>query len=180
MPGAYYSHLSPKLTNRPHKTKGSCGVFAVKPVKKGELLVLWGGKILTEAELDPGMPDFTQRVLQIEEGLYLFSLALEPADCFNHSCDPNAGFSGQIGLVAMRDIRAGEEICFDYAMCDGTNYDEFDCACGTPNCRRRVRGDDWSRPELWERYAGFFMPYLQRRIEALKIGADQKLKVAVA
>ncbi|HEX2696377.1 MAG TPA: SET domain-containing protein [Anaerolineales bacterium] len=180
MSGTFYSHLSPKLKSDTNNEKGGCGVFATQPVKKGELLVLWGGKIITEEEVDPNMPDFTQRVLQIEEGLYLFSLKLEPADCFNHSCDPNAGFTGQIGLVAMRDIQAGEEICFDYAMCDGTNYDEFDCNCGSPRCRKRVRGDDWSRPELWDRYAGYFMPYLQRRIDALKKEAGQKLKPALA
>jgi hypothetical protein len=26
------------------------------------------------------------------------------------------------------------------------------------------------RPELWEKYDGYFMPYLARRIEALKAG----------
>jgi hypothetical protein len=180
MPGKFYSHLSPKLKSDTDLAKGGCGVFAVEAVEKGELLALWGGKIIAEDELDPGMPDFTQRVLQIEEGLYLFSLALEPADCFNHSCEPNSGFSGQIGLVAMREIKAGEEICFDYAMCDGSNYDEFTCSCGSPNCRGRVRGSDWSRPELWARYAGYFMPYLQRRIDALKKENHQKPKLAVA
>lgn len=168
MPGQFYSYLSPKLVSGPHQAKGGFGVFAVEPVKKGELLALWGGKILTEDEIDPTMPDFTQRVLQIEEGLFLFSLALEPADHFNHSCNPNAGFTGQIGLVAMRDIEPGEEVCFDYAMCDGTNYDEFECTCGAPNCRKYIRGTDWMRPELWERYQGYFMPYIQRRIEKLK------------
>ena len=171
MPGTSYSYLSPKLTNQPHKNKGSCGVFAMRPVKKGELLVLWGGKILTEAELDPSMPEFTQRVLQNEEGLYLFSLAVEPADCFNHSCDPNAGFSGQIGLVAMRDIRAAEEICFDYAMCDTDDYDEFVCACGTSSCRGLVTGADWKHPEVQSRYAGWFSSFIARKI-AESVGAS--------
>ena len=86
----------------------------------------------------------------------------------NHSCDPNVGFTGQIGLVAMCDIQAGEELTFDYAMCDGSEYDEFDCYCGSKNCRGHVKGSDWSRPELWEKYDGYFMPYLARRIEMLK------------
>ena len=53
-------------------------------------------------------------------------------------------------------------------MCDGTPYDEFECACGTSLCRGRVTGEDWRNPELWERYAGHFSPYLERRIKALK------------
>ena len=69
-----------------------------------------------------------------------------------------------------RDIAAGEEITFDYAMSDVTDYDEFQCDCGTPNCRGMFRGSDWRRPELWERYAGYFSPYIQRRIERLERG----------
>jgi len=84
----------------------------------------------------------------------------------NHSCDPNCGMSGQIALVALRPLEPGEEICFDYAMSDGTPYDQFPCGCGAATCRGRVSGDDWQRPELWERYRGYFSPYLQRRIDA--------------
>jgi len=164
----FISHLSPKLEAQPLPEKGGMGVFARKSIDTGELLVLWGGRIIGESELDPTMPDFSKRVLQIEEGLYLLaSESLEPADRFNHSCNPNAGFSGQIGLVAMRDIMPGEEVCFDYAMCDGTPYDEFTCSCGALNCRGEVTGQDWKRPELRERYAGYYSPYLQRRIEML-------------
>ena len=64
----------------------------------------------------------------------------------------------------MRDIEAGEEVCFDYAMSDGEPYDEFDCQCGTPLCRGQVTGNDWQRPELQKRYDGYFSPYLQARI----------------
>ena len=144
------------------------GVFACEPVEKGELLVIWGGRILTESELDPEMPHFTQRVLQIEEGLYMLQPEpLEPSDYFNHSCSPNAGFSGQIALVAMHEIEVGEEVCFDYAMCDGTPYDEFICSCDTEHCRGNITGEDWKRPELRERYTGYYIPYLQRRIDML-------------
>ena len=68
----------------------------------------------------------------------------------------------------MRDIKAGEELNFDYAMCDGSAYDEFDCYCGAEHCRGRVTGDDWRNPELWEKYDGFFSPYLALRIERVK------------
>jgi hypothetical protein len=36
------------------------------------------------------------------------------------------------------------------------------------NCRGSVKGTDWALPELWEKYDGYYMPYLARRIEALK------------
>lgn len=169
MTGQYFSYLNPKCESRSSDEKGGCGVFAREPIRKDELICLWGGRIVSEAELDPTMSDFNQRILQIEEGFYLMTPeALEPTDCFNHSCDPNLGFSGQIGLVAMRDIGLGEELHFDYAMCDGAPYDEFDCVCGSSNCRQRVSGDDWENPELWKKYEGYFSPYLARRIKNLE------------
>ena len=87
----------------------------------------------------------------------------------NHSCAPNAGIVGNILVVAMRDIGVGEEICFDYAMCDAADYDEFTCACGEPDCRGVVTGADWKLPELRERYDGWRSTYLQRRIDAKEL-----------
>jgi len=165
----YFSYLNPKCESRLLGGADECGVFARKQLQKGELICFWGGRVVDADELDPAMPHFNQRVLQIDEDLYLETPEpLEPADCFNHSCEPNLGFTGQIGLIAMRDIKAGEELCFDYAMCDGSPYDEFDCICGAKNCRRRVSGNDWKNHALWEKYNGYFSPYLARRIEALK------------
>jgi len=163
------SYLSPRLEVRGHSETGGYGVFAREPVEAGELLVVWSGRVVTPEQLAQFSPEMLRRSVQVEENLYLTSIYPdEPADYINHSCNPNAGMSGQIAVVAMRVIAPGEEVSIDYAMCDGTPYDEFDCQCGAPNCRRRVTGDDWSRPELWERYAGYFSPYLQRRIDRLK------------
>lgn len=163
-----YSYLNPKSEAR-NNPGGGCGVFANHFIDKGELISLWGGRIVRKDELNLSMPRFTQRVLQVDEDLYLLTNEEpEPNDCFNHSCDPNLGFSGQIGLIAMRDISAGEELTFDYAMSDGESYDEFDCHCGSSKCRGRVTGNDWKSPELSSRYNGYFSPYLARRIDSLK------------
>lgn len=169
MSGRYHSYLSPKCQVGAFEEKGGCAVFACEPIRQGEVISMWGGRIVTEQELDRSLPDFTQRIVQVEEELFLETPAeREPSDCFNHSCDPNVGFSGQVALVAMRDIQPGEELTFDYAMCDGSPYDEFECLCGSPGCRGRVTGNDWKRPELWEKYDGYFIPYLARRIAKLK------------
>jgi hypothetical protein len=70
-------------------------------------------------------------------------------------------------LVAMRDIEPGEELTFDYAMCDASDYDEFACLCGTRSCRGIVTGADWRDPVLQAKYMGFHSPYLMKRIAAL-------------
>ena len=80
----------------------------------------------------------------------------------------------------MRTIERGEEVCFDYSMADGCDYDEFVCHCGTSSCRGRISGDDWKRPELLERYVGYRSPYLERRIEALRRRASASLRKTAA
>lgn len=163
------SYLSPLLEARALSTKGSFGIFAREPLYQGDLVAIWTGTIVTEEELERVPPELRPYVVQVEEELYLLSEPpIEPADYVNHSCQPNAGMSGQIAVVAMRDIDAGEEVCIDYAMCDGSPYDEFECGCGTPSCRGLVTGNDWMMAELHERYAGYFSPYIQRRIDRLR------------
>ncbi len=162
------SYLSPKLEAKPLPQKGYFGVFAREPVQAGELLVMWSGDLVTLAGLEQLPPLLQSRSIQVEDALYLAPHQTDPADFVNHSCNPNAGLSGQIGLVAMRDIQPGEEICYDYAMSDGSDYDEFDCQCGEAACRKRVTGSDWRLPQLQQRYRGYFSPYIQRRIDQMQ------------
>ena len=163
------SYLSPKLVTKYHPEKGGCAVFAVTPIRANEVISVWGGDIMTLEQVIALPPEIRPYSVQVEEDLYLVTTGRpEGADFINHSCEPNAGLAGQITLVALRDIWPDEEICFDYAMSDGSPYDEFRCACGASTCRGRVTGNDWALPELWDRYEGYFSPYLQRRIERLR------------
>ena len=146
MSGRAHSFLSPKCDVHPIPNRGGHTVVAREAIAKGELIVVWSGTLVTGEELNGMPPNYV-----------------------NHSCSPNAGLSGQIALVAMRDIGAGEEITYDYAMSDGSPYDEFTCSCGSPHCRVQVSGEDWRRPELWQRYEGYFSPYLQRRIMGAQV-----------
>ena len=82
----------------------------------------------------------------------------------NHSCDPNVGFRGQVVYVAMRPIRAGEELCHDYAMERSDDY-ELECHCGSTLCRGMVTGEDWKSPELQQRYGRYFSIYLRCKFE---------------
>src|SRR5512137_2250210 len=99
----------------------------------------------------------------MDDDLFLASTPpFDPADYVNHSCDPNCGIVGSVLLVTMRDVEAGEELCFDYAMTDTDDYDEFPCECGTVSCRGVITGADWKLPELQSRYEGFFSSYIAR------------------
>jgi hypothetical protein len=128
----------------------------------------FGGRAMHRGDFARLDAHMRTHAIQIDDDIFLVSgPELDPADYVNHSCEPNAGILGSVLVVAMRDIEPGEEICFDYAMCDADDYDEFVCECGTPSCRRLVTGADWMRPELQMRYAGFFSAYIGRRIVAV-------------
>lgn len=162
-------YLSQKLEVRAAPEKGGFAVFCIQAIEKDELLAIWSGEILSLEQVESLSAEERSHTVQIDEGFFLGPAGPgDPSECINHSCNPNAGIRGQISLVAMRPIDAGEEITFDYAMTDGATFDEFPCACGSPSCRGRVSGGDWKRPELWASYQGYFSAYLQRRIDALR------------
>jgi SET domain-containing protein len=64
----------------------------------------------------------------------------------NHSCDPNCEaviVNGRIYIEAIRNIRAGEELSYDYAYerDADTSADEealYVCRCGARNCRGTI------------------------------------------
>ena len=82
----------------------------------------------------------------------------------NHSCDPNAWVEG-LNLVARRDIATGEEIRVDYATYGNNILAPFDCRCGSPDCRGRVREDDHMQPFL-DRYGTHISDYVRTKRRA--------------
>lgn len=148
------------------------GVFADQPFAAGELVAVWGGVIYTAAEiaeLGKLFPHFHSHPFEVAEGFFMGSTsntAIDAAERFNHSCDPNIGIKGQIIVLARRPIEAGEELTFDYETTD-IAPDPFDCRCGTANCRQSVDGSSWRRTEFQQQHAGWFSWYIQERIDAL-------------
>lgn len=157
------SWLTPLAAPRPAGAKGM-GIFAVDTIAAGTTVAGFGGSVVDRAELDTLADDIRIHALQIDDDLFLASAApFDDADFINHSCDPNCGIVGSVLLVTMREISLGEELCFDYAMTDTDDYDEFECSCATTRCRRTVTGVDWKDPELRDRYRGWCSAYIERR-----------------
>ena len=150
-----HSFLTAKAEVRSAGHKG-LGIFATHPISAGETLAGFGGTVCDKATFS-ALPEFRQiHAMQIDDELYMVGPEQpDPADMANHSCAPNAGIVGNILLVAMVDIAVDVEICFDYAMCDAADYDEFICACAAPGCRKVVTSADWGSPELQTRYRGW-------------------------
>jgi hypothetical protein len=141
-------------------------VFAADWIAKGELIAVWGGIVISVDQALALSPEQKMQCVQVEADHVLWTgpHRQTEADWINHSCDPNAGLSGQISIVAMRDIKPGEEICFDYAMSSTCTMDEFVCNCGAANCRGQVGSYDWCLPDLRRRYRGYFSSFVARLI----------------
>jgi len=163
-----HSWLTPSAEVRDAGGPG-LGVFATRDIPAGAVVAGFGGHVLDLDAFDALPPDRQVHSLQVSAELFLVCPeAADPADHVNHSCVPNCGIAGNVLLVTMADVAAGQELTFDYAMCDSDPYDEFECLCGEPTCRRKVTGNDWMIPELQDRYAGHFSTYLATRIAELR------------
>ena len=169
-----HSWLHPDLEKRDSATHGG-GIFARAAIRKGERLAIFGGKVMLIDEMLEIPVEMQRFTMQIEDRFVLGPAGTVPEDTdfFNHSCDPNSGFKGQVFLVAMRDIGAGEEVTFDYAMTVAESIGSdmvfsMECGCGSDLCRKKITEQDWMLPELQDRYRGYFSPYIQEKIERLE------------
>jgi len=160
-----YNWLTPKAQMRQTPGKGS-GSFAVTKINKGEVVACFGGYVVGESELKNHSEDRVARSLQLNENIYLLSgLKPESGDMLNHSCEPNCGAFGTSSVISLSDISIDEELTFDYAMTDSSEYDQFDCACGKINCRGKITGKDWQSIEIQKKYNNFFSSFIAKLIK---------------
>ena len=123
------------------------------------------GKTLEKVE-----DEIEESYIQIEDNYYIG--AMKKAEVkgnkmfLNHSCNPNVGIRGQVSFVAMRDIRRGEELTYDWTMENPGKW-SFKCNCGEKNCRMTITGNDWKLPNLQKRYKGFFLAFVQKKLDKL-------------
>jgi hypothetical protein len=165
------SYISPKAKKGRKSRIAGRGLFAVQPIRKGEIVSIKGGHIVDRAALRRKRKTIGVADVQIDDEFFIGPLAMSEREgvmmFLNHSCAPNVGVRGEITFVAMRDIARGEELTLDYAMIDN-NCERMTCRCGAKRCRGIITGQDWRRPELQRKYGRYFSIYLQERIRKLK------------
>ena len=162
------SYLSNKVKVSPSETSGK-GLFADQKIDKNELIADYSlglGKYVSAQEADILFDSGQDHMIQVDDDLFFAAThegEFEDSDLVNHSCEPNCGVEGKLKIVAMRDIEPGEEITFDYAMSESSDY-KIACNCGKSACRGIITGNDWKIKELQKKYTGYFSDYLQHRI----------------
>ena len=147
---------------------GGKGSFAPNNIKAGSKILTFRGEVVTQEEINRRIDRGEERVdnpLQIDDRLFL---DLNDNSLYiNHSCDPNCSVSGQADLVAIRNIKKGEELTFDYSATVGKNIDWLmDCHCGAENCRRKIGNVLTIPKEVLDRYyqAGGLQTYIRRQL----------------
>lgn len=162
----HLSYRSPKTEVRESPIHGR-GLFATADIARGEVVVVKGGHIVTREQLREITPKLGPVEIQIGDDLFIAPVTDEERELSmlysNHSCDANLGMRGEITFVAMRDIRAGEELTHDWCVTDDDDY-SVQCKCSSADCRGTLTGKDWQRPDLQKRYAGYFSACLAEKI----------------
>ncbi len=132
----------PPITVR-HSPIHGRGVFATAAIRRGRRIIEYTGERIAWSS-DP---------IPIEASTYLFEVdentVIDPsrggneAQYINHSCAPNCEpylSRGRVYIYALRNIRPGEELCYDYRLSTGAeptadDIEGYACRCGARACR---------------------------------------------
>lgn len=151
------------------------GLFAILPIKQGEIVAVKAGHIVDQKTLDKIKKMTRGSEIQISDSLHVAPITVgEVTDSmiyFNHSCDPNIGLGGNILVVAVRNIAQGEEITMDYAMFESDPNFTMQCNCKALSHRGVITGNDWQIPALQRKYAGYFSWYIEQKIKTPNLQA---------
>ena len=88
------------------------------------------------------------------------NVSWNPARFLNHSCSPNCEAQldqDRIWIIAARDIRAGEELTFNYGF-DLEDYRDFPCSCGSPGCVGFIVAEEFFEHVRAQRLRDTFTP----------------------
>ena len=117
------------------------GLYSTKNIKEGTRIIDYIGNIITKKQTEEN-PKFDNL-----KPIYLFNLnnrydldgdvSWNDARLINHSCSNNCDYDGKglkLWVIAMKDIKKGEEITCDYGFGYDSDYKQFPCNCGSEKC----------------------------------------------
>jgi SET domain-containing protein len=141
----------PAIAVRNSKVHGN-GVFATRKIAAGTCVIEYQGDRVTAREAarrsgkDPDNP-FHTFFFSLENGKLIDGDSNgNDARWINHCCAPNCEAreeDGQIFIYALRDIRRGEELHYDYGLVVEERHTaavkrSYACLCGAEECRHTM------------------------------------------
>lgn len=164
------------------------GVIATDSLMAGESILYFSGR-----RISAQLAESTPYALQVSETEFIEVLGTEKY--VNHHCEPNCGIRRGNELVALRNIKSGEEITFDYSTCmlEGHGW-TMPCECLSPNCRKYIGDFDtlplhlqlfyWSQglvTDFITRQCGEFLNQLQgQKLPASSPTQKQRIPVGLS
>ena len=135
------------------------GLFAKSDINKGEKVIEYKGRKFTHKQVEENVR------FDNSKAIYLFTLneryvldgdtKINTAKYINHSCDPNCEvdiIKGKIWIIAIKDIKKGDELSYDYGFGYDADFRQFPCKCGSKNCCGYIVRDD-QRWRINKKYA---------------------------
>jgi len=117
------------------------GLCASRNIKIGEKIIEYVGKKITHKQAENNTKygyDVTYLFTINKKYLLDGDFKFNTARLINHSCDPNCEVldtsKTKIWITAMKDIKKGEELSYDYGFGFDSNYKDHKCKCGSKNC----------------------------------------------
>jgi uncharacterized protein len=131
------------------------GVFALRRISKGTRIVEYKGELITDDEADRRYAHLHEHsphtmLFSLENNLVIDATRRgNSGRWINHSCAPNCQVEEEgtkIFIDARRDIRAGEELTYDYNLQLGEPHTRaakraHACFCGARRCRGTMLGE---------------------------------------
>ena len=125
------------------------GVFALRPLRKGEVVIEYTGEVISWREAlrrhphDPKDPNHTFYFHIDDQHVIDAKVGGNAARWINHACSPNCEADeddGRVFIKTLRNIAPGEELFYDYGLTIDERYTpklkkQYACRCGTRACR---------------------------------------------
>ena len=117
------------------------GLFTAQDIKKDTRIIQYVGERINKAESAKRLNQGNVYIFTFSDQYDIDGKVLRnTARYINHSCDPNCEAEitrRSIWIVALRDIKAGEELSYNYGY-PPELYKEWPCLCGAENCFGKI------------------------------------------
>jgi hypothetical protein len=148
------------------QSKFGKGLFATKDIPAGMVLCKVSGR---ELEMDFAATISLQQkeshALQVDFDRYI--LCEPPFLYSNHSCNPNCAVNAKLEMFALKNIKAGQELLWDYSTSMLERHWTMDCACGEKECRKKIEDFDLLPQEIQSKYLrqNIVLPFIVQFLE---------------
>ncbi|GIW65978.1 MAG: SET domain-containing protein-lysine N-methyltransferase [Candidatus Parcubacteria bacterium] len=166
----FYKNLEVKKSNN------GLGLFAKKDFKKNDIILEFIGKIISRDHFNKIKSKKIKKIIddysiQIDEDIFIVGTGKNKKiydDFINHSCDPNSYVyinGNKVILIALKNIKQGEEITYDYSTTMYKDSWSIKCNCGSKICRKKIREFRFLPPKIKIKYfkLGILPDYIVKR-----------------